>query len=185
MKFIVYCHTNKSNGKRYVGWAKIYAKCNGDPRKAMIKRWRGHVWDANNGSDCYFHHAIRKWGSGDDMWEHELLEAMITETGVKHAEQLWIQQRKTHAYSSGHHGYNETLGGDGVTGPMSKERYRKHCERLPRKSVVKCSLDGRYELRVYASIVDAARDVDGHSSGVSAVCRGHWKSYKGYTWKYN
>lgn len=105
-RFIVYIHTNCRNGKQYVGW------CAG----TLEKRWNEHCKAARGKSSCYFHNVIRKWGTGDDVWQHEVLESMTTENGAKHAEKLWIFQRQTFAYDKGNLGYNETRGGDGILG---------------------------------------------------------------------
>jgi hypothetical protein len=116
MTFIVYIHTNKKNYKRYVGFCELYKKCL-TPYDAMMKRWsRGHLSGVRNRSTCYFHNAIRKWGSGDDVWDHEVLDVLRTSKAAKHAEILWIFQRKTFAYDKGNLGYNETRGGEGSLG---------------------------------------------------------------------
>lgn len=117
-RFIVYMHTNLNNGNRYIGW------CAG----TIEKRWNEHCKAARGKSSCYFHNALRKWGSGDDAWRHEVLDVVTTESGVKRAEVLWIQQRRTFAYDDGNRGYNETRGGDGILGyhhtPETRERLR-------------------------------------------------------------
>ncbi len=41
---------------------------------------------------------------------------MTTDAGVKHAEILWIAQRKTYAFDPDGWGYNMTRGGDGIYG---------------------------------------------------------------------
>lgn len=65
---------------------------------------------------CLFHKALRKWGTTDDVWQHEILEVMTTLAGIKRAEKLWIVHRQTFAYDEGNLGYNETRGGDGILG---------------------------------------------------------------------
>ncbi len=117
MKFFVYCHTNKINGKSYIGWCQT----------SVEDRWQRHILDSTfkERSFC-FQRAIAKYGSNDDVWEHEILEVMSTPEGAKHAEKLWIAHRKTNMFREGHHGYNMTDGGDGTTGHKhSKESLEK------------------------------------------------------------
>ena len=64
--YIIYCHTNKLNGKRYVGRSV----------NTLEGRWYTHVSGARNNSQCLFHKAIRKYGFSDDAWKHELLEVI-------------------------------------------------------------------------------------------------------------
>lgn len=111
-RFEIYCHTNKINGKSYIGFTSL----------SMQERWEtGHCSEANKNSKCLIHKAIRKYGSSDDVWTHELLDVLTTVEGAKHAEKLWIAQRKTNAFRESHHGYNMTDGGDGAVGTKASE----------------------------------------------------------------
>jgi group I intron endonuclease len=97
--FEVYRLTSPS-GKRYVGFTS----------QGSNRRWRKHVWDAENDSELPLHNAIRK--HGPKSFTRTLLERMTTEAGAKRAEQLWIKELGTF----GPGGYNLTAGGDGTLG---------------------------------------------------------------------
>ncbi len=114
--FTVYCHTSPS-GKRYVGFTS----------RGADLRWRAHVSDARKGSQFAFHRAIRKYGA--ENFTHEVLEAMTTEAGAKHAERLWI--RELDSYASG---YNATFGGDGVLGSVRSSEQRARLSAAKRGS---------------------------------------------------
>jgi len=120
--YIVYCHTNCKNGKPYFGWAIV------EPGQtyhdAMMRHWKAHC--ANQRNDL-FARAIRKWGSKDDVWQHEVIEVMRTREGIKHAKKLWIAQRHTCAFDPGGHGYNMTRGGDGggMLGHVPSQQHRE------------------------------------------------------------
>lgn len=212
--FVVYCHVNKKNGKRYVGWTAT----------SVQRRWSVHCKSARAGSRSYFHTAIRKYGSGDDAWDHLVVTHAFTARGAKLLERLWISYLHTFAYDKGAHGYNETRGGDGMTGhqvSVSTRRRLSECakrENLSPETLKKMSdaqrrrkwgprseqtkrriADGNkgkantsvaqytMELQLvttYPSVRDAASSVNGHSAGVSQVARGIWKTYKGFVWKY-
>lgn len=113
--FILYCHTNLKNGKRYVGWSST----------SMETRWNGHLSDARRGSLALFHKALRKHGVDDDVWQHQVLETVDRIDIAKTAEKRWIAELRTHAYSPGHWGYNQTLGGEGVAGIRDSDETRK------------------------------------------------------------
>lgn len=115
MNFDVYCHTNKNNGKRYVGWCST----------SIEIRWREHCKSSKSAKRSYFHNAIKKWGTSDENWKHEILERMSTLNGAKSAEKLWIAELKTFAYENGNLGYNETRGGDGTLGMKHSNETRK------------------------------------------------------------
>ena len=95
--YTVYCHTNKINGKKYVGITGYKPEerwCNG-------KGYR-------NG---YFRHAIDKYG-----WEeftHELLFVGLSEEEAKQKE---IELIAKWDLTNPEKGYNLTNGGDGVSG---------------------------------------------------------------------
>lgn len=141
MKYIVYVHTNRNNGKRYVGWAVVK---NQTAHEAMMRRWRNHCYDAKIGHICLFHNAIRKYG--ENSWDHEILEVMHTLNGVKRAEILWIAQYQTFAFDEGSHGYNMTLGGDGVHGYQHTSESRQK-NSIAHKGLVKTAVH-RERLRI-------------------------------------
>ncbi len=129
-RYIIYCHTNRVNAKRYVGWAIV--KTGQTPHDAMIRRWNEHC--RSRRSDL-FPRAIRK--HGETTWDHEVIEIMTTLKSTKHAEKLWIAERKTYALDLDGHGYNMTRGGDGCPWPKglkkSSETRRKISESLKGK----------------------------------------------------
>jgi len=51
----IYLITNKINGKKYIG----------STINVPSKRWREHRYLSKNGSNCYFHKAIRKYGENN------------------------------------------------------------------------------------------------------------------------
>ncbi len=111
--YVVYCHTNCVNGKRYVGWAK----CINDqtPLEAMMRRWQRH---ASNGRNDLFPKAIRK--HGEQNFTHELLEVLSSRSSATQAEKLWIRQLCCYAFENDSHGYNMTPGGEGGQRPGIK-----------------------------------------------------------------
>jgi group I intron endonuclease len=96
--FIIYKHTNRSNGKVYVGYTKF----------TLDERWKQHCKDARLGSDFAFHRAIRKHGL--DVWDHCVIEECIdlSEEQVGAREMYWIAEL---AATTDKHGYNMTHGG--------------------------------------------------------------------------
>jgi group I intron endonuclease len=94
--FIVYCHTNKINGKRYVG----------QTLGTMKNRWRQHVREAASlKSRRPFHAAIRKYGP--EAFTHEVLDTAATEGAANTAELYWIARYGTVKPN----GYNLDSGG--------------------------------------------------------------------------
>jgi len=110
--YVVYCHTNLKNQKKYVGWAKSSSKIVQTPEKVMTRRWISHNRSVRKGSKCYFHNAIRKYCKEED-WSHEVIEVHHDLKMTKEREIYWIKQLKTYAYDHDSLGYNETRGGDG------------------------------------------------------------------------
>lgn len=114
--FIVYSHQNRTNEKRYIGWAVVGVSQ--DIYEAMFRRWKDHCYDAELGSTRVFHNAIRKYGTSDLAWKHEILDVMTSQEDAKRAEKLWISHLRTNHMRKhqDHVGYNMTDGGDGVVG---------------------------------------------------------------------
>ena len=98
-RYTFYCHTNKVNGKRYVGQTV----------DTMEVRWKGHVSAAKQyrGSRI-LGAAIRKYGP--EAFDHEVLEvAVVTQKEADILETNWIKRKKSRAPG----GYNLAAGGSG------------------------------------------------------------------------
>ena len=104
IKFIVYCHTNKINGKKYIGITS-----NSNP----IRRW-GKIGQGYKSQ--YFYRAIKKYGW--DEFEHEILFKELSEDEAKKKEIELISKHKT---KDRNFGYNLTDGGDGSLGYIASE----------------------------------------------------------------
>lgn len=96
--YLVYVHTNKENGKRYVGIT----------RQNIKYRWR------SDGSGYfrspYFYNAILKCGW--DNFEHDILADNLTKQEAVDMEKKCIKEYKTQDRL---YGYNVTAGGDGTS----------------------------------------------------------------------
>lgn len=93
MKWLIYKHTNKINGKCYVGQTKQVAE----------KRWQNGNGYSNN---LHFCNAIKKYGWSN--FEHEILEDSILSQEIANEREIfWIEH-----FDSFANGYNLTKGGD-------------------------------------------------------------------------
>ncbi|WP_214807588.1 GIY-YIG nuclease family protein [Exiguobacterium sp. s102] len=90
---IVYCITNNINGKQYVGITG----------RSLEKRFAEHCK-----ADSYIGKAIRK--NGAENFTVQKIDDAITRDDLIQKEISWIQKLGTFKK-----GYNQTLGGDGVT----------------------------------------------------------------------
>ena len=98
-KWVVYCHTNKINGKKYIGITSQMPE----------KRW-GNGCNYKEKNQTKFFRAIKKYGW--DNFEHEIIEKDIpTLEEANEKERYYIE-----FYDSFKKGYNSTHGGDGATG---------------------------------------------------------------------
>lgn len=109
--YCVYCHTNKANGKRYIGITKT----------DVNKRWHN---GAGYKGQPKFYRAIQKYRwSGFD---HEIIASNLTENEAKNFEILLIDKLDTIQ-----NGYNVSKGGDTGNGVIYTEEMRKRIsERL-------------------------------------------------------
>ena len=107
----IYCYTNLTNNKKYIGLTK----------RSLDAREVNHLSEAyNSNSPKYntpFKQAIRKYGIKG--FKREILEEVATLEEANQREQYYIQKLNTYCYQGGH-GYNATLGGDGVTRPINE-----------------------------------------------------------------
>ena len=93
---IVYCITNLTNGKRYVGWTN----------KTLEQRWKKHVSNALIRKRRFLlSEAIRKYGLTNDVWKREVLTQVETPVEAKQLEVKFIADFDCCALTGGH-GYN-------------------------------------------------------------------------------
>lgn len=108
-KFCVYVHTNKINGKKYVGQT-----VNGNNPN---KRWQNGL---GYKTQKYFWRAIEKYGW--DGFEHEIIASNLTKEEADNFEKLLIFKLDT---MNPDKGYNLTEGGQGSAGYHPSEETRK------------------------------------------------------------
>jgi hypothetical protein len=98
MSYLIYKHTNKINGKSYIGQTSQKA----------TRRWRnGYGYKESP----IFYAAIKKYGF--DNFSHEILEENIaTKALANQREQYWIAYYHTWIYDPLCNGYNSTVGGN-------------------------------------------------------------------------
>ena len=190
----VYIHTNKINGKVYIG-----ITCR-DP----IKRWANGKGYPNN---TYFNNAIQKYGW--ENFEHQVLYENLTKTAACQKE---IELIKFYDSTNRDVGYNLTLGGD--HSPMYK---RHHTEEAKRKigepkigkyagegnpnygnhklvgenspsygsglAVVQFNQDG-YRISEYVSSRQAEKSTGVSESNIRLCCKGKIMSAGGFMWRY-
>lgn len=123
--FTVYCHTNKINGKKYIGITS----------KKPEYRW-------NNGkgysTQIVFARAIEKYGW--ENFEHTILESNIaTLEEANKKEKYYISEYHTWLGDKNCHGYNKTPGGDSKLGKTYSEEGKVKLS-LARKGKAKSEL---------------------------------------------
>jgi len=94
-KWTIYCHTLKTDGRRYIGLTS----------HTMEKRWKEHIKNSKSGRS-YFQNAIRKYGY--DAFEHKVLAQSWDLEGANETERTIIEQEDTR---NSENGFNLALGG--------------------------------------------------------------------------
>lgn len=110
--FVVYCHTNKLNGYRYIG-----ITC-----QEPSTRW-GYNGNNYKQSQPYFAAAINKYGWNN--FTHEILYNGLTVEEAHKKEIELIKKYNTYAYDPDSKGYNLTRGGFGGVKYLTEEARRK------------------------------------------------------------
>ena len=133
MNYLIYKHTNKINGKSYIGLTKQQAN----------KRWNyGNGYTKSN--QPVFAAAIKKYGW--ENFEHSILEDNIESLEkANEKEKYWVSYYHTYIHDPLCNGYNMTTGGDGQPGRVmtdeTKEKIRairqqKLIEKFPKDLVI-------------------------------------------------
>ena len=114
MPYVVYCHTNKANGKKYFGITGMKPE----------RRWsNGEGYKTSR----HFYFAIQKYGW--DGFLHEIVASGLTKEQAAKMEQCLIETHKTNKEDFG---YNMSAGGEsGAYGvKQSSETIEKRCKKI-------------------------------------------------------
>ena len=190
MAYCVYCHTNKANGKKYIGITQ----------QTPEKRWK----NGKGYSTQHFARAIQKYGWNN--FEHTILMSNLTKNQACYYERLYIKKYET---TSPEKGYNETLGGDGG-GMYNKhhtqsardkisearkiigfsEAHKRHISESKAgvkhhlaRPVYQYSKDGTF-IKKWDYMNEAAKNLNLSRGSISNVCRGRGKTSGGFVWSY-
>lgn len=110
-KYIIYCHTNKKNNKKYIG----------QTGQSPEKRWGKNGSEYLRKGNPYFKNAILKYGW--DNFTHEILFTNLSAEEADNKEMELIKKYKTYLRD---YGYNMTMGGNSNTlTPEQKEQISK------------------------------------------------------------
>lgn len=214
MKWVIYCHTNKENNKKYIGLSKN-----------AIKRWRNGYGYLNNHHKV-FAAAIKQCGgieTWNTAWIHEIIEEDIGSIEkANEREKYWIAYYHTYIGDPKCWGYNCTTGGDGTTGRimsdlekewrrqqrlgttlseatkqrMSKTRKGKkqHLTEKKLKALQKASVAmieaNKKKVKcietgvTYNSLTEASKQNNIPKETIGACCRGKQKTAWGLHWEY-
>ncbi|OPA77516.1 hypothetical protein BVG16_13775 [Paenibacillus selenitireducens] len=117
--FDIYVIRNIINEKKYIGYTS----------KGYKTRFRLHIKEAYEGNTSrYLCKAIRKYGK--ENFTVELLETVETHELAVEKEIYYIQKMNTFAHKKGSHGYNATLGGEGVNGKLVPQSMRDKMSKI-------------------------------------------------------
>lgn len=195
MSYCVYCHTNKINGKKYIGITK----------QNPIKRWANGKGYRNQ---PLFEDAIIEYG-----WKNFTHEILFSELTKDEAERLEVSLIKKYQTASREHGYNVDFGG--ISKCRFGDDHRKHLskscmgrkpkpeniEKLRKRMTGKSNpMYGRkrsnepmkckksvicLEIGItYESTCEASRKTGVHQSDISKVCNGKLQTAGGYHWSF-
>ena len=156
--YCVYVHTNKSNGKMYVGQTS----------QNVEKRWQKGQGYYNS---TYFYHAIQKYGW--DGFEHEVLASGLTQKEADNFEQLLIRELDLTNHEKG---YNLRSGG--ANGKLS-EAHKKKIGKANSKPIYCVELN-----KVFESGRQAAKELNLNTSGITSCLNGRYKQTGGYHFRY-
>lgn len=155
----VYAHTNKLNGKKYIG-------ITGQQR--YWDRWRS---DGSGYKTQVFGRAIEKYGW--DNFSHDILDKVTSESKACELEQFYIQKYKS---NQPEFGYNISFGGESTTTGV----YNLPSMSIP---VYQYNLNGDY-IAEFPSMMEAERQTGIDNSAICACCKGIHKYTKNFIWSY-
>lgn len=158
--YSVYKHTNKANGKVYIGITK----------QDVERRWQnGHGYDGT-----YFGNAISKYGWNG--FTHEVLFSGLSKRAACDMERFLIIYFQS---NDRERGYNIAEGGQ-----TGDNLHAMNGSDNPRAAQVRRINQKTGEVTVFQTINTAANSMGINYRGISKCCLGVCKTYKGYIWEY-
>lgn len=159
-QYIVYKHTNKNNGKVYIGIT----------RQQPERRWQnGHGY-----AGTYFGNAVAKYGW--DGFDHEVLH-----TGLSKAEACKAEIKLIRKYKSNNREFGYNICEGGQTGDNLFPQYGKdNCRAVSVRRIDPVT----GQSVVFQTVSDAVAEMGINHRGISKACRGKSKTYMGYVWEY-
>lgn len=159
-KYIVYCLTNKINGKKYIGITS----------RSIKERITQHIRESKN-INCETYHtpfkrAIRKYGI--ENFDVEILEENLTSTEASEKEKYYIEKFNTYIKYANSNGYNSTIGGELTIS-------------CPKDKVVQLDKYTGQKINIYNSVADA-EFLNGR--GVKECVHKTSQTANGYCWIY-
>lgn len=188
--YIVYTHTNKINGKVYVGMTSQSAE----------QRWK----NGRGYHGMHFYRAIQKYGW--DNFSHEVIADGLTRNEACQLEKQLISE---HNATDPQHGYNCASGGDGG-GMINKhhtaeakdkirvarirdgfsEEHKAHISEAKRgtnhhfaKRVYQYTKDGTF-VKAWDYMSLASKELGINKANIGETCNGKRKSAGGFIWTY-
>lgn len=159
--YSVYIHTNKMNGKKYVGITK----------QRPERRWqKGKGYDGT-----YFGNAIAKYSW--DGFTHEVIMSGLTKDEACDLEITLIKSLKT---NNREYGYNVSEGGQ--TAENLKSKYG--LDHPNHKRVKMIDAETGEVIKTFDSQTSASQILGISRKAITKACRGQIHTYRGYIWEY-
>ena len=203
MSYCIYTHTNKTNGKVYVGLTSMIPQ----------ERWRD---GKGYHKGTHFRNAIDKYGWNN--FEHKIIKENLSKDEASYWEQYYIsfynstdRQYGYNMSSGGEHGghpqtdetrkkisengYHQGMKGkrhsEEVKKKMSKSRTGKRFSDKTKDKLKKSAIKDRGRLflcvelnQIFDNLDEAYMATACHKSSIVLCCQGKQKQSKGYHWKY-
>ena len=110
--YLIYCYTNKENGKKYIGITS----------RSIEEREASHIYESKNKSNkCYnapFKRAIRKYGI--EGFDREIIDSVNSLEEACELEKYYIKKYNTYYKYKNSNGYNATIGGELIQSPKDR-----------------------------------------------------------------
>lgn len=154
--YCIYCHTNKINGKKYIGQTHEYTKrCQPSNYKGCTK----------------LYNAILKYGWNN--FSHQILEDNLTLEQVNEREEYYIQ-----LYNTVENGYNIKSGGlNNIYTEESRKKMSQNCSKKKRIICIETNIE-------YPSAKEIERQLGYSNSNIIACCKGKLHTAYGFHWRY-